>query len=612
MAISIQREVCEKSTAATLSEVKESILAAARTAKEAGRHDKFTVELDGGQNYLTEPFVLSGKENPELDSLEITIRGKQPGGTTLQSWRHVWDKEFTPHPERPYYYTYQFEKDENGKYPLFHELCINGAPIERAKSPVFTNPTPLTDDEKSGKVKKEGFYVPIEIARTLAEGDIGSTELLMCIEWEFLILHVASVDLENTIEKKGAVYALVKFWEDEMDFFTKKSWRLTVEGRNTWFQNSPAFLTEPGTYAYDYKNGMLHVLIRPGDISARGFAVEYPTTETLIEIEGLNNVTIENLNFMGVTSKFICENPIYAGQANNLRGQGRLKAAAILADTVRNLTVRNCSFRGIGTNGVQVINYSAGTVIESCIFKNVGMCGVTVGNPTWNWHEEKNRTFRARIENNYFEHIAFDYPAAPCIYVAQVDGLKLLRNTVCGCAYSAVSVGWNWDPVDWELGERVNIRNAELAYNYFHNYMEVLKDGGAIYVLGSNCNHFSTSERFNCMHDNFAQLDTLVKEYGKYGYYCDGSASNWEVRDSVVLNTDGMPIFSQPHPQALSYHNTFKNIYSNTPRHVSTHVPERDIITLDYHLLETAPEEFLSVYPKARAIRDAAGCKDLI
>jgi len=68
-----------------------------------------------------------------------------------------------------------------------------------------------------------------------------------------------------------------------------------------------------------------------------------------------------------------------------------------------------------------------------------------------------------------------------------------------------------------------------------------------------------------------------------------------------------MPIFSQPHPGALSYHNTFRNIYSTTQRHKSAHVPERDVITLDYHLVEEGADALFAKYPEVKAIRDKAG-----
>ena len=612
MAITVKKIVASHETLDGLAEAKAYILAAAKEAADAGRTDKMVVEIGQGYHYLSEPFVLSVEETPELANLELTLRAAYPNTATLTSWGRVMGDNFAPAEGMKDVYTYTFPKDENGKFPLFRDLFVNGTRITASKSPVWRNPVPFLPEERDGTVKRAGLYAPIAIARQLAEGKAGASEVMMYVVWEFVILHATGADLSNTREFGGETYALITFREGEMDYFCEKSARhLNVGSRETYFMNSPAFLTEPGTYAYDYYTGTLYVHLPKGTSPDR-FAVEYPLLDTLISLDGLKNARIEGLNFIAAASPYVCENPMWIGQANNVRGLGRLKCAAILARNVRGLTVEGCRFEHLAVNGVQVYDHSVGVTVKNCIFRDVGMCGVSIGNPTWNWQEEKNRTFCARVENNYFNHIAYDAPAAPCIYIAQVDGLKLLHNTVEDCAYSAVSVGWNWNPVSWELGERVNIRNAELAYNYFRNYMQILKDGGAIYVLGSNCNRLTTADRFNRMHDNFALLDERNLEYGKYGYYCDGSASNWDVYHNVVLNNEQMPIFSQPHPTALSYHNHFTDIYSNTTPHVSTHVPPRDVVRENYVYDNITPEEYLAKYPEAEAIRVAAGCKDLV
>ena len=70
--------------------------------------------------------------------------------------------------------------------------------------------------------------------------------------------------------------------------------------------------------------------------------------------------------------------------------------------------------------------------------------------------------------------------------------------------------------------------------------------------------------------------------------------------------------FSQPHPLALSYHNTFRNIYSTTPIHPSTHIPGRDVITENYVMVEEGVDALIEAYPEAQAIRDAAGSKLIV
>jgi hypothetical protein len=332
-----------------------------------------------------------------------------------------------------------------------------------------------------------------------------------------------------------------------------------------------------------------------------------------VEIDGVDGVTVDGIRFTGVTGKYHSKNMVFTHQAGSIVGLGtdgdkglRLKEAALYAKNVRRLSVLRCHFYGVGTNGVQVADKNVCTTVKDCVFDEVSMCGVTVGNNSWNWHLEKNRTFNARIENNVFRHIAYEYPACPCICVGQVDGLKILRNTVDGCAYSGVSAGWNWEPVDWEIGERINIRDAEIAYNSFHNFMDLLHDGGAIYVVGSNANRFTRSDRFNLMHDNFASLDEAGEAGDKYGYYLDGASSNWEMYDSVIINCH-TPIYSQPHPQALSYHNHIHGIYSTKPFALNIEAPQRDVIIRDFHLVPEGGDVLLATYPDARKIEENAG-----
>ena len=607
MAIQLETLERKRSELSSLADIRKEILAAAKRAEAAGRHDSLIIELPQGKHSISETLTLSKTQNPELAHVDITLRSKVAGAAEINSLVRLDGKDFTP-VKGTDYYLYKFKK-EKGKYPKFNDFFLNFKRIYKSKSEAFYNLDPLTDDERAWTTEREGFWAPIEIAEKLASAKIGATELVMYVEWIFVILHVKEVDLTKTREENGQTYALVTLRDGEMEYFCKKFPRhLNIKGREMFFQNSPAFLTE-NTFAYDYFGGKLYINAEnPKYMKYHAF--EYPALESLIEIEGLENFTVEDVAFSGTTCKYGCDNVYLCDQANTVPRPGqnsRLEIAAIVARNTRAFTVNRCSFRHLGTNGVQVVDKSVSASVTNSRFRDVSMSGILIGNASSAWENEQNRTYAARIENNVLEHIGYEYPASVAIYIGTADGLKILHNTVEDCAYTAISAGWNWHPVPHALGEKINIRDAEIAFNYLHNFMQLLKDGGAIYVLGSNCNHSLTSERFNRMHDNFALLDTLIRKYGKYGYYCDGACSNWEVRDSVVLNVDGMPIFSQHHPRALSYHNTFRGIYSNTPRNENTVVPSRDIVTVDYHLFEGTPDELLAKYPETVKIRNAAG-----
>ena len=593
-----------------LATAREDILAAAKKAAEAGKHGRVEIVLPDGKHTLKAPFRLSVEEYPELASIDVTLRAQNQGRAEVNSLVRMDGTKFD-RPEGKGYFTYDF-KEKEGTHPLFRDFFLNFKKIPMSTSRVFRNLDPLTDAERDGTEMREGLWAPVDICEKIVEGPIGATEIVMYIEWNFAILHVAEIDLSKTREEGGVTYALVRFKEGEMETFAKRLGRhLNIGNREMFFTNCPALMTT-NTFAYDYHTGVLYLDAENPEYMWC-HALEYPATDVLFEFDGLENVKIDGVVFSGTTSTHVCKNMYLSGQANTISGLEeknvrRLWNAAVLARNTRGMTVTNCTFRNLGTNGVQAVDRSVLLTVKDNQFYDVAMCAVTVGNPTSDWDTPKNRTFRLLIENNYFNHIAYGYPSSPCIYVAQVDGVKLLHNTVEDCAYSAVSIGWVWRPANYELGERVNIRGAELAYNYFRNYMQLLKDGGAIYVLGGNANRYTTPERFNKMHDNFAIIDKRENVYGKYGYYCDGAASNWDVYHSVVLNDERMPIFSQPHPQALSFHNHFTDIWSNTTAHPSTDQVQRDIVRTNYVYDDLPADAYLEKYPEARAIRDAAGC----
>lgn len=583
---------------------REALLALARGAQDVGKREAVELFLEEGRYSLSAPFRLSLSEEPALSSLDITLLGENAQLHSLVS--------LGAKPQKcKDHFTYKLKK-EGETFPIFRELFLDGARVPLSTSPVWKNTDIVTEDERTGKTKREGFYVPLEIAKQLVSAPIGKTELIVYILWLYASFHVSSVEFDKTREVDGETYVLVKPVAAEMEHFTRVFPRhMNIGASKLHFRNSPAFLQE-NTFAYDHESGTLYLAANAGkDVSLA--TLEYPTLETLVEIEGVDGVTIEGIRFTGVTDKYHSQNMVYPHQAGGIVGlgldgdkAGRRKEAAVYAGNVRGFTVKDCHFYSVGTNGVQVADRSARTAVEGCVFDDVSMCAVSIGNCSWNWQIERNRTFNARIENNYFRHIAYEYPACPCIYIGQVDGLRILRNTVDGCAYSGVSAGWNWEPVSWEVGEKVNIRNAEIAYNYFHNFMDLLHDGGAIYVVGSNANRATRSDYFNFMHHNYATLDKAGPAGDKYGYYLDGASSNWEMRDSVIINCL-TPVFSQPHPQALSYHNLIQNIYSTKPYTPHLHAPARDVLIRDFHLVPEGEAALFEKHPEAQKIKENAG-----
>ena len=103
MPIKLSHTEAVKSEHTTLAEIREGILAAAREAEAAGRHDKLDILLTDTKYTLDAPFVLSAVENPELHSVDITFRAKYPGETQISSLVRMDGKKFVKAEGKKYF-----------------------------------------------------------------------------------------------------------------------------------------------------------------------------------------------------------------------------------------------------------------------------------------------------------------------------------------------------------------------------------------------------------------------------------------------------------------------------------------------------------------------------
>ena len=601
MAIHITETKKKVVTAQTAEEIREQILAMAQEAQ-PGQNEHVEVIL-GGIYRPKAPLVFSTEENPELANISLTLRVPASARALFVSLNEVKGTELTPVPGKPYY-KYQYEKDENGNYPLFHDFFCNGKRLKMAKSPIWRNPFALLPEERKGEKKLEGLYAPLEIAKAVKENGIGKTELRMYVQWEHYILRVKDVDLSVTKDVDGEPYALVTFFEEFDENFVKGVHTANNIGkRETFFTNNWAFLTEPDTFVYDWETGTVYVI--PDEekyLYDRNFG--YASLSSFFVFKGMKNVTLDGLRFQGSTSTYVCENSYCAGLSNNEKRAERLREAAVVTSDVKDFTITNCSFRYLGANGVQMCDSVVRGTVENCLFEDIAMAGISVGNFNRDWCHAYNRLFNIKIVNNTLKQVAYDYPNAAAIFLGICDGALISQNTIDGCGYSGIFAGHGWSVVRYEPGEYVNLRNVEISYNKIHNFMDLCRDGAAIYMTGGNATR-AYSERFNTIHHNYAYLDQ-GGHTDRRGYYLDGAASHFHVYDNVIDNCL-LPLFTQYHvPAQYTYHCTVENLYSTTWVDSENHKPHNDVLLINCNVEEDLAT-LLAKHPEAKAIVEGAG-----
>ncbi len=601
MPITISKKTAVIDKLDTLEAIEEAILAAA----DEGSAGEIDISLYQGVYSLSRPFTLDAEAHPGLADMRIHIHAYDGMRPVISSLKAIDAAGFEPVSGN--IYRYQFEPDEEGKYPVFRELYSGGRRVDIAKSNVFIHPFGLPNRKDfSDPANEKCLYLPEEEARKLVEfGDIGSAELTMYLEWNWCNAHVGSFDFDDVREHEGKRYVLTRLAGNEhAEFLKHQHPNININNREFFFSNHPAHLT-PDTCCYNCKTGELFYCLPEGEkIEWKKFA--YPTLEQLFVFTGLNHVKLEGLTFTGTTSKFICENMYYSGQSNKEKRNGLFPHAAVLTRNMRNFSIKDCTFRDLGGNGLMMRDRSVSVRVLDTRFHRIAMSAILIGNFTTAWEDEKNRNIDIKICNNHLNTIGYEYPAAGGIYVSIVDGLKIMHNTIERTAYSGMTVGWGWSRVDYALGEKVNIRDAEIAYNRIIDFMQLMRDGAAIYVLGANCT-WDHEEQFNFMHDNYAERE-LFRDGSKRGYYMDGSSTNWEVYNNVIIGSR-LPIFSQFHVAGqYTHHNYIHDIFTDYPIDPGNHAPWRDTIVENCTYVAEGRDYMLEHYDEARSIYELSGC----
>lgn len=584
-----------------LHEAKAALIALADSCE---KETPVTVLVKGTQN-MKEALTLSGEETPAIKKLRLTFKGEDEAlFTSLVS---IKGSEFKKVEGKPYY-TYQLPKDENGCYPVFYDFYENGKRMAHATSPIWKNPFPFLPEERRGEKKLEGLYVPMAYAEAVKAEGSTNMQLSIRVQWEYFILRVMGVDTSVTKDVNGEPYALVTFDKDfDYYFVCGTNGCNNIGDRPTRFINTPAFLTEAGSFVYKWDEGLLYV-IPNGDIKDLTFA--YPTLENFFILKHMSDVRFEGLSFTGLTSKHVCGNGYFSELANHeKRVRGRLPHAAVYGEFCTDITVDGCRFYAMSGNAVQFRKRSVSITVKNSRFYDIGMSGVAVGDYSVKLANPDDRSFNTRVENNYFEKMGYDYPSSACIYIGMTDGAKALYNTIEGCAYSGIYCGYIMALGTFTLGDQFNTRNVELAYNRIHNFMDILRDGAAIYVTGATAKT-TFSRRFNAIHDNFAYLDD-GKDRDRRGYYLDASSSNWDVYDNVIHGCH-FPVFTQYHISSqYTHHNRVHHIYSTTFIEHENHAPWRDTTLHDCFVEYEGLDALLEKHPEAGAIVDGAGaCLD--
>ncbi|MBO5755802.1 MAG: right-handed parallel beta-helix repeat-containing protein [Clostridia bacterium] len=421
-------------------------------------------------------------------------------------------------------------------------------------------------------------------------------EMHMAGQWWYNIVGVAGVDFEDvTYDDSGNAYVACYMRLDEYQYFFVHG-TYSMVGRYVSFKNALDYVDEEGESYYDELNGRVYYYTEDG---MAGKKVAHPTSDYMLVMNDVRNVSLIGLDFTGVDDYYLSHNDgcLNLGGDENLRGvNGFPTRSAIFIENINGFDMYNCNVYEVGMKGLQVGGQIRNATVEGCEFYRIGANAIYFGNCTRSRSGSEGGAYGIEnvvINDNYIHHVALEHHNSTALYMSFGKNTTVSHNTIHDCSYSAIGIGLSFGIPDSDPTERdfYNHYNLDVSYNYIFNYLTEIGDAGAIYVTGGNAPK-ETLGYFNYMHHNYVVLTNTTgngRGHMLVGLYFDGSTSNWKCYENVVVEHSYGAVAGEDddlYAEGDRYVNMLRLRYGGTTpiyvQHIATQITHNILIDNNY------------------------------
>lgn len=395
----------------------------------AGR-ETINVFLRGGTYELNESVVFEPQDsgssiNPITYTTYHDEKALLSGGYTLTGWQKVGNKWQTTIP---------------AGLPIPRQLFVSGQRAVRAK-------TTVTGWEKN----KNGYLMkdPLKVARP---SDI---EIISHASWRDYHCGVKNISGKQVTVEPTC-------WSEA----NKGSYAIRTP---LWIENAAEFIDTPGEWYANPSSRVISYLPKPGNSLDKNTLI-MSNLESIINLKSDATLPVSNLNFVNLNFAY---NTSYERDKPEgyTESSGDANTGAIQAVGIANITFDNLDISHGGSNGI-IIRRRAGVPntnikISNSTFRDLSSTGIMI-----------NSGSNVQIANNTITDIGLEYSAGKGMHVVGTTDTIIEHNTLSHLPYSGISYGNYADGLD-------NL-NTHIRANKVVSPMEVLNDGGSIYVVSTH------------------------------------------------------------------------------------------------------------------------------
>lgn len=474
----------------------------------------------------------------------------------------------------------------------FRELFIDGQRAIRARQP----DTGFFRVAEVGKDRRTNFrYNDKDF--TLPENP-SEVELVLLHDWSISRISLSGIDtVKHVITAKDSIGAKC------IDFFNIDNWE---KNPRYFLENSMAFLNNEREWYFDKKEGLLYLKLSENASPVNMKVIIPSLANNLLRIAGTETKKIKNIHFENITFSYcswLLPSEGYAGiQACFFDPRGTTTTwnvipAAIDVTWSENCSFVDCRFTHLGGSGVWLGTGSVNCKISVCKFEDISGNGIMIGEGNdrtvegglW-WEKRPDQVASGNIvESSVITACGLQFFGAVGIWCGLTANTSILNNQIFDLPYTGISVGWMWSPVPTPC------RENKLEGNHIHHVMQLLSDGGGIYMLGLQPGSRIVN---NQIHD--IPLNTGRAESN--GMFLDEGTTNVEVSGNLIYSIAKSPLRFHKATINLVKNNVLACSGDNPPvRYNNT--PVENIVLENNQILHEVNNEDIRILEKAISSR---------